>query len=266
MIERLLSRQRPALRRRPPIGLRWIVAGTAAAAAVAILVGVAGRAAGTWWGARAGGAVGPAFAVAAFRTEEDGRLDAVLLADIRAEEATIEVKVVPAARAVVYQGRSRPLRDVFAEGGAEAAAGALAPVLGRPLDAFISGGPNALARFIDAIGGIPLPVRDDLTYEAGGAKIVVPAGAPRYDGDKVEEYLGYPWRDPAAPGRAVTMGCLRRLSDLAASEVSLGELWRALSEEWEGDVPPETFAWAAGVARTVGATGLTFTRLPEAGR
>jgi hypothetical protein len=131
--------------------------------------------------------------------------------------------------------------------GAAAAGGALAPLLGRAPDAFVSGGDDLLVRFVDSLGGIPLPVRDDLVYETGGVRVVVPSGDPRYDGDAVSDYLRYPWKDRVPPSRAVATGCIRRLGDLATAEVPVAEIWRALAEEWDGDVPPEAVEWAARI-------------------
>ncbi|MFC4778326.1 LCP family protein [Paenibacillus sp. GCM10023252] len=128
------------------------------------------------------------------RDQERGRSDTMIYTVVRPKDGAILMVSIPRDTYVDIAGRDRSdkITHAYAFGGAKMALETVEGLFDRPIQHYASINFQGFRDVIDAMGGISLPIEEDLVNDdTDHEKFVVPAGQDLYNGTDALNYVRY---------------------------------------------------------------------------
>ena len=128
------------------------------------------------------------------RDAEQGRSDTMMFTVVRPKDGAVLMVSIPrdTYTEIIGKDRQDKINHAYAFGGAKMAVDTVENLLGNNVDYYAAVNFAGFRDLIDAMGGIPLPVKEDLVNDdADHEKFVVKAGQKKYSGKDALNYVRY---------------------------------------------------------------------------
>lgn len=128
------------------------------------------------------------------RDRERGRSDTLIYTVIRPMDGQVLMISIPRDTYAEIAGKEvmDKITHSYAYGGPEMAVGTVEKLLGARIDHYASINFQGFIRVVDTLGGIPLPITEDIVNKgAGHEKFTIKANQPLYEGRDALNYVRY---------------------------------------------------------------------------
>ncbi|MGN7457159.1 LCP family protein [Paenibacillus pasadenensis] len=179
------------------------------------------------------------------RDAEQGRSDTIMYTVIRPKEGAILMVSIPRDTYAELVGRDREdkINHAYAFGGAKMAIDTVENLLGSEVDYYAAVNFNGFKNLIDAMGGISLPIEEDIVNkDPGHEKFTIKAGQDKYMGQDALNFVRY--REDAGGDVSRTerqQTFVESIMDEASSMSSwskIPEYVGIMGENFATDIPP----------------------------
>ncbi|GBF23601.1 transcriptional regulator [Candidatus Gastranaerophilus sp. (ex Termes propinquus)] len=123
------------------------------------------------------------------------RTDSMFVVSIAQYGKNVNIVSIPRDSKVYISGTTKPdkINHAFAKGGVNLAIKTVEDTFGIRIDHYIAISTDALVKFVDTIGGVPIYVEYDMKYQdrSQGLNIDIRKGQTVLDGKGAEAYLRY---------------------------------------------------------------------------